>query len=317
MRAFTSTLIASMAALLLAGCAGFDPAGYRAFAISPTVEAAPAPGRLAWHGLPLETGQIIVTEHPGGASLFLSLATRDFSPYLHIGLIAIEQNQPYVYEAMGAMLPMPWARPNAHMGGGVQRVTLARFLARGGIIAIYAPPPIADRHVLAEFMRSSWRDFVPFDSRYDARDSSKYYCVEFVARALEAAGAAPVRATPVTRNASMRVALDWLDIRTGELLMAGSVIANERRVALVSRGLSETEIERYFLLKRELHRRFTPDQRLGSVVFWHRQKLRLRPRVDEYYEAGILTQTDPAVLADRMFETSGPADSGRVATAGR
>lgn len=310
MRAITSTLIVSMAALLLAGCASFDPTGYRAFAISPPPETVAASAGLAWHGLPLQTGQIIVTEHTGGASLFLALATRDFAPYLHIGLIAIEAEQPFVYEAMGAMLPMPWARPNAHMGGGVQRVTLDSFLARGGITAIYAPPASADRRALAEFMRAGWRDYVPFDSRYDASDPTKYYCVEFVARALEAAGVAPIRATPVTRNASMRVALDWLDIRTDELLMAGTVIANERRVALISRGLNELQIERYFLLKRELHRRFTPDQRLGSVVFWHRQKLRLRPRVDQYYEAGILADTDPAVLADRMF---GPEQQGRSA----
>jgi hypothetical protein len=301
MRAITSTLIAAKAALLLAGCASFDPEGYRAFEISPSPESTPASAVQTWKGLPLETGQIIVTEHPGGTSLFLSLAARDFVPYLHIGLIAIEDEQPYVYEAMGAMLPMPWARPTAHMGGGVQRVTLDSFLARGGITAIYAPPSTADRRVLAEFARGAWREYVPFDSRYDASDASKYYCVEFVARALEAAGVARIRPTPVTRNASMQVAMDWLDIRTDELLLAGTVIANERRVALISRGLSVPQIERYFALKRELHRRFTLDQRLGSVVFWHRQKLRLRPRVDEYYETGILERTDPAILADRVF----------------
>ena len=89
--------------------------------------------------------------------------------------------------------------------------------------------------------------------------------------------------------------------------MAGTITAHERRVALLSRAFSETEIERYFLLKRELHRRFTADQRLGNVVFWHHQKLRLRPRVDEYFDVGVLEQTDPRVLADRMF---GPEKGG-------
>jgi hypothetical protein len=292
------------AALLLAGCASLDFGAYRTFA------AAPAPDAALWHGLPLETGQIIVTETTGATSLFLSLMTRDYEPYLHIGLIAIEGGQPYVYEAMAAIMPMPWARPNAHVGGGVQRVKLATFLERGGITAIYDPPASVDRRALGQFAEARWRERFPFDGRYDARDSSKYYCVEFVARALEAAGAAPIRATPITRNPSLQVALEWLEMRTPVLLMAGTVIDGARRVALLSRGLTETQIERYFVLKRELHGRFTPDQRLGNVMFWSRQRLRLRPRVDEFFEAGILEQTDPRVLADRLF---GPRAEERVA----
>ncbi|MEO8063834.1 MAG: hypothetical protein ABI821_13920 [Pseudomonadota bacterium] len=311
MRARCCTLIWS-AALLLAGCASFDPAGYRAFQVAAAPAAAWA--GQSWHGLPIESGQIIVTEHTGATSLFLALSTADFTPYLHIGVIAIESGRPYVYEAMGALLPMPWARPNAHVGGGVQRVTLDRFLARGGIFAIYDPPAGVDRRVLVEFAATRWRERVPFDGRYDARDSSKYYCVEFVARALEAAGSAPIRATPVTRNPSLQVALQWLDIRTPELLMAGTIVAREQRVALISRGLTVAQIERYFVLKRELHRRFTPDQRLGNVMFWERQKLRLRPRVVEYFETGIRSQTEPGILADRMFGPVPPPDE-RVATA--
>ena len=310
MSALGRSLILSVA-LLLAGCASFDPAGYRTFAI------APAPAVAKWQGLPIETGQIIVTETTGATSLFLSLMTRDYQPYLHIGLIAIEAGQPYVYEAMGAIMPLPWARPNAHVGGGVRRVKLASFLERGGITAIYEPPASVDRRVLGQFAHARWREHFPFDGRYDARDPSKYYCVEFVARALEAAGAAPIPATPITENPSLQVALEWLDIRSPELLMAGAVIADGRRVALLSRGLSESQVERYFVLKRELHRRFTPDQRLGNVMFWSRQQLRLRPSVEAFFEAGILDQTDPRILADRMFGPRvAPEDTDeRVATA--
>lgn len=310
------TLTAGAAALLLAGCASFDPAGYRAFAVAQAIApVAPVPAR--WHGLPLETGQLIVIENPGATSLFLSLITHDFEPYLHIGVISLEADQPYVYESMGAVMPLPWAKPNAHMGGGVQRVKLESFLQRRGIIAIYDPPANADRRVLADFARARWREHYPFDGRYDAADPSKFYCVEFIARALEAAGVAPIRATPMTRNPSVRVALEWLDIRSEEMLMAGTIIGRERRVALISRGLTESEIERYFVLKREVHRRFTMDQRLGNVMFWRGQQLQLRPRVDEYFEAGILTETDPAILADQMFGVPATPAAGRVATVDR
>jgi hypothetical protein len=299
---------ASLALIVsLAGCASFDPTQQRTLAVAPGASVQP------WRGLPVETGQIIVNEHPGAMALFLSFTAQRFAPYIHAGIVVVEEGEPYVYEAMGAILPLPWRSPNAGIGGGVRRVKLESFLLRGGVVAIYSPEPGVDREALAGFARARERERKPFDGRYDSGDPAKYYCVEFVARALEAAGAAPIRATPSTDNPSVRVALRWVGIDTAEFLLAGDLVAEERRVTLVSRGLTEHEIERYFALKRELHRRFTDDQRVGNVMYWRLQGLRLRPAVDRYYEVGVANDVDPAVLADRMFGPLSAAQEARVA----
>jgi len=284
-------------ALILAqtGCASFDPAQQRAFVVTPASAAS------TWRGLPVETGQIIVNEHPGAMSLFLSFTAQRFAPFIHAGIIVVEDGEPYVYESMGLILPLPWRNPNDGIGGGVQRVRLESFLLRGGIVAIYSPRPGVDRATLAEFARAREREHTPFDGQYDANDPAKFYCVEFVARALEAAGGAPLSAVPTTRNPSVQVALGWLGIGTPSFLLAGDLVADEQRVALISRRFTRHEIERYFELKRELHRRFTDDQRVGNVMYWRHQALRLRPRVDRYYEVGVAGDADPAALADQMF----------------
>jgi hypothetical protein len=270
----------------------------------------------SWRDLPLLSGQIIVNEHPTGASLFLSLIAERFAPYTHVGMVVIDPDGPFVYEAMGAILPLPWRPPNASVGGGVRRVKLAAFLARGGITAIYEPPPGTDRAALSRFARARLKEHKPFDGYYDPRDDSKYYCVEFVARALEAGGAAPIAPAATTRNASVRVALDWLGIHTPQMLLAGDLVSEERRVVLLSRRFTANQVARYFALKSEIHRRFTADQRIGNVVYWRHQRLHMRPSVDRFFEEGIREAIAPRALADEIFGPMDAAPESRLAGAG-
>jgi hypothetical protein len=57
-------------------------------------------------------------------------------------------------------------------------------------------------------------------------------------------------------------------------------------VALVSRWHSRRQVHAYFAAKRELHRRFTPDQPVGNVVSYSAWLgLRLRPTVQAFLAA--------------------------------
>ena len=60
--------------------------------------------------------------------------------------------------------------------------------------------------------------------------------------------------------------LDWLEIRSNAVIPAGMVVEDGRRVALLSPGDSRAQIAAYFAMKDELHRRFTPEQKLGNVL---------------------------------------------------
>jgi hypothetical protein len=280
--------------LLLAGCATFDPAQYE------TVVVTQATGAL-WRGVPVREGQIAVIERPSASSLLLSFVAERYEPFIHAGLVVFDDGEPYVYEAMGVFKPHLTGRPTRGMGGGVRRVTLDAFLSRDGIVALYEPEAFVDRAAAAAFARANRAAHTPFDDTFDARDARRFYCVEFVARALEAGGSAPIPGVRLSSNRSMRVLLDWLEIGSPTILLAGELLDEDRRVLLAHRRRTGIQIEAYFERKRELHRRFTDDQRLGSVFDWRPLGLKLRPKVREFLDLGLAESADAHALAAKVF----------------
>jgi hypothetical protein len=81
------------------------------------------------------------------------------------------------------------------------------------------------------------------------------------------------------------VALDWLKVQAPAIVTAGSLTEGAERVALISERLSAREVEAYFAAKRELHRRFTDDQKLGNIWVWSWRGLQLRPQIEAFLEA--------------------------------
>ncbi|MBC8026405.1 MAG: hypothetical protein H7Y89_10460 [Steroidobacteraceae bacterium] len=304
MRGSRALSIACIApALLLAGCATFDPARYETVVV-------PESAIATWHGVPVREGQIAVIERPSATSVLLSFVAQRYEPFIHAGLVVFDDGEPYVYEAMGVFKPHLTGRPTRGMGGGVRRVKLAAFLARDGIVALYEPEAGVDRAAAAAFARTNRAARTPFDDTFDARDARRFYCVEFVARALEAGGAAPVAGVELSSNRSMRVVLDWLEIHSPTILLAGELLEENRRVLLAERRRTRAQIEAYFERKRELHRRFTADQRLGNVLDWRGLTLKLRPRVREFLDLDRAVGSEARVFAAEVFGDSG---SDRVA----
>ena len=173
---------------------------------------------------------------------------------------------PYVYESNGQIQPTWSGPPTAAVGGGVRRMTLDWFVANQSYIAIYTPPAGSDPARIVDFARQSHARYIRFDPWFDLGDASRMYCTEFVARALAAGDAPPVRTSGMTRNPSLRVLTDWLQLRADAIIPAAALIEHGKRVALISRHYSPAQFTAYFALKQELHRRFTPDQKIGNVL---------------------------------------------------
>ncbi len=272
-------------------------------------------------GLPVRDGLVVLIERPAAASLFLSLAAQRQAPFTHAGLIVMEAKGPMVYESFGVFTPWSRGPPTLQLGGGVRRVTLRSFLQRPGIIEAYAPPPDTDVDAVVRFARAHFASHTAFDGHFDADDDAAFYCVEFVSRALAAGGAAPLPRVPLTTNASMRVVLAWLQVNPSGLQLAGDLAAPQRRLWRVSRFYRSEQIDRYFALQRELHARFTPEQKLGALFAWRSSGLQWRPRVRIYLEAGLRSDADEAsLLARRLFEGSAvvsasPSDPAQLRTA--
>ena len=292
-------------ALPLAGCASFDPARYETIVV-------PKSAVATWRGMPVREGQIALIERPSATAVLLSFVAERYEPFVHAGLVVFDDGEPYVYEAMGVLKPHLTGRPTRGMGGGVRRVKLSAFLARDGIVALYEPEAAVDRQVAVAFARAHLAARTPFDDTFDARDTRRLYCVEFVARALAAGGSTRVAGVKLSANRSMRVVLDWLEIDSPTILLAGELLDDDRRVLLADRRRTHAQIDAYFERKRELHRRFTADQRLGSVFDLGVLGLRLRPKVQEFLDLDRAVGTKAPVLAAETFGESPSDPSARM-----
>lgn len=90
------------------------------------------------------------------------------SRFSHVGIVAIEQGRPYVYDTVS---------------GGPRRKELGWYLGRDEIrrVAFLRPRPEFARHTpdVVRFCRDAWRNQIPFDERFRMGDD-KYSCAEFV-----------------------------------------------------------------------------------------------------------------------------------------
>jgi hypothetical protein len=265
------------------------------------VESADA-GELEFHGVPLQSGQLVVSDAGAPDTLLLSLLGEQYSPYGHAGIVSIENDKAYVYEGYATLRPIFSGPPTDAMRGNIRRVTLEHYIRRQRVTAIYDPPADVDKAAVVEFARARHRDGTEFDPYFDWSDHSRLYCTEFAALALHAGGAplpAPVR---VRDNRSLRVALDWLKVSAAQIVTATSLTQGAERVALISRRYDARQVEAYFAAKRELHRRFTPDQKLGNIWSWSWRGLGLRRPIADYLEASRLWPHQTAAdLADQLL----------------
>lgn len=271
-----------------------------AAAAATSAQAAPGQERrdLDVRVLPLAHGQIIVSEAGGAMSLFFSLFATEYAPWVHAGIVAIEDGQAVVYEANGDFLPLPGLSPTSTIRGEVRRVGVDRFVRGKRIVGLYALPPQADRERFVAFAREQHQRATPFDPYFDSDDASALYCTELVARALAEAGTDRSEATPVRDdNASLARARDWLHLRSRGVYLAGRLVEPQYEVGRWSPDLSSAQIEAYFAVKRELHRRFDADARLGHLFVWTDKGLRLREGVAQFYRVALGAAAAPGLDA--------------------
>jgi len=299
---------ALLAIAALSACTGLGPQHYSTWQTDkPYGVAAPVAvpqASIDFHGIPVRDGQLVVSEQGSPLSLLMSLLIADASPWIHIGIIAIDDGVPYLYETNGQIHPTWSSPPTAAVGGGMRRMTLEWFVANQTFIAIYAPPVGADPEKIVEFARQSYAQHIPFDAYFDLSDASRMYCTEFVALALTAADAPPVQASALNPNPSIRVIADWLQLRAETLMPAGALVEHSERVALVSKGHSRAQFSAYFSLKQELHRRFTLDQKVGNVLsFSSFTGLGFQPSVREVIHAVDRAAQDWGSLPEAEIDT--------------
>lgn len=237
--------------------------------------------------LELRSGQVLVTDSAGTLALFFSLFAKDFSPFVHTGILVMEMGEPIVYETFGEIHPRLGRRPTDLIRGKVSRSPLSEFVKRGKYVEIYDLPAGVDAKRVTGYVRDHFASQTPFDPyfRFDEHDS--LYCTELTALALRAGGWESPDLLPFPDNPSLTRVRHWLGITDRGTVHAQQLIAPERFVAALSVLRQQERFHVYIELKRELHRRFTANQKLGNLFDWNGTSLDLRPPVTEFIVRGV------------------------------
>lgn len=148
-------LVLVFAAACSSGCAtALTPAAYRTFDAESASE-----GELDFHGLPLQSGQLVVSDSGEADSLLLSMLGEQYTPYSHAGILSIEGGQAYVYEAYALLWPFLGGPPTDAMHGHIRRVTLEQYIGRQRVTAIFDPEPGVDKAAVVAFARAARRRY--------------------------------------------------------------------------------------------------------------------------------------------------------------
>jgi hypothetical protein len=256
--------VALAATSMLVGCVPPPPIGPVSVLAKRADDLRPA----TFLGLPLRSGQLLVTESPDATSFAFMLFPEAFHPFTHIGVIAMEEGEPWVYDVTGGVKGLPLRErvlDNVH--GTIFRRPLLEYASYNLHGEIYDPPPGVDGERLAAWVRARHASGdVEFDTRFDPVDHATLYCSELVALAIEASGGKAPPVGRATSNPTIVRAMEWLGVPAGLAYPVSSFIAPERFVGALGPMRSRTSAWAYFEAKREIYRRFTEDQRLGAVL---------------------------------------------------
>ncbi len=241
-------------------------------------------------GLPLKSGQIVVSGSQSTMGIVLAVMAENFSPYEHAGVLSIEADGVYVYEQFASTRPHMSGPPTDAMEGQVRRRPLGAFIRNYPYVAIYEHDTVALEPVHA-YARARMEDKTPFDAYFDYSSHETLYCTEYVALALEAGGHASFQPLMNRNNPSLKVVTDWMGI-SNRILRVNALVESARPVALLSTKFSPQQLRLAFELKRELHRRFTCDQKFGNLVYWGNSRLNLRDAPKKFLEQGMTLFSD-------------------------
>jgi hypothetical protein len=220
-----------------------------------------------YNGLSLRSGQLILTESPDATSYVFPLIPKKFYPFTHVAILSVEGGEPWVYDVTGGVSAIPLRRRMLdNVSGKMYRRRLFEYVAPNLHAEIYDPPPGADGEKIASYARAKFAEGVEFDSHFDFHDHTQLFCTELVALAVESAGGPAYAPEPSNPNPSIVIGMKWLGVPPGEALPAGLFAEPARFVAALGPLPTRTAAWSFFEAKRELHRRFTMDQRLGYML---------------------------------------------------
>lgn len=216
------------------------------------------------------------------------LVPGEYYPFVHAGILVIEDDELFVYEARGHVVPVPGRAPTTTIiGNGVQRIPFEQFVKRSRYVEIYQPGMDIDVNKVVRFAKTRLDRAAPFDAKFDYRDRETLYCTEFIAVALEEAGGNPAPLVPKNTNPSLGVLMNWLELDFDRTIPAGPLVNGMNFIGAVGTWESQVPVDIFMEVKHELYRRFTPDQRLGNLFRYEWGEIEYREPVADFVRSAL------------------------------
>ena len=274
--------------LILSGCVSLNVASLSTLELSDSATVlSEAEGGINFQGVPLKSGQIIVSDNNAAMNLIVTFTDTEYHPFSHAGIISIEQGKPYVYQAAVQLKLLFRESATDLTTGSVMRISLAEFVNATTVAAIYNPSSAELGKSMVAFARHAYGKKLPYDAVFDPVDRSKVYCSEFIVSAMEFGHGQAVPLRLRNRHSSIDTLYEWLNIDTNRHYFVSDLVSNKNRVALLSTKLTARQIELHFALREELYRRFTADQKIGNILSWSTFGPVFRPQVASFIQRGL------------------------------
>jgi hypothetical protein len=281
MRSFTHLTLA-LALLTFSACSSGPAAKQPPLR---TLERTVIPGRNNYMGIPVKTGQLVLTEAPGPLSFFFNLGPEKFYRFTHAAILVMEDGEPFVYDIAGELSTMDAlcaGRPTDAIAGKVRRNSFYEYCKPNLYAEVFDPPPGVDTKKMADFIQKAYKDETPFDPYFNHADKENLYCTQLIDLTLQAGGAKPMEMVAMQQNPSFLVALKWLAVPLDKNLPAGAFADKSRSVGSLGTFGSMVSVRSYYAAKKEIYIRFTKDQRLGNVFILNGLDIQLRDQVDRF-----------------------------------
>lgn len=251
-------------------------------------------------GLPLRSGQIVITEAPGSYSFMFLLIPAKFYPFTHAAVVSMENGEPFVYDISGEYEIGFHDKVMDGVEGGMRKQPFLQYVAANLYAEVMDPPEGVDGEKVVEFARAQMTKGTKFDAYFRFDEHEKLYCTELVQLALEAGGDKPRPLAEVNDNESIRAGMRWIGVPMGSAAIPAATFLDESRLrAALGRFQTRASAYAYFEAKRELYRRFKKDQRLGFLfdLQWSGDIV-VHPEIEDFaYEAARRFQDDKVAVS--------------------
>jgi len=264
-----------------------------------------------YFGLPLQSGQLVLTEAPGATSFVIMLIPARFYRFTHAAILSMEGGEPFVYEISGGVAWLPlYEKLLDNVQGEMHRRSFYEYVSLNLYAEIYNLPEGVNGEKVVEYAKQHFAAHTTFDAFFDYSDHQKLFCTELTELALEHGGMTPRPLDPVNDNESLRIAMRWLGVPMTTVLPAGVYAEPDRYVGALGQFPTRAAADGYFEAKREIYRRFTKDQRLGYLFEIDGSgQIDMRPEVQQF-------AIDASRLFDAVNDPPPPGDP-RIAAAVR